>query len=124
MDLEESKFFDKMPKAFPLFKTFQGKVLELFPDVRMRVQKTQISFSSKHPYAFVWLPVRKVKNRPDTYIVVSFGLSHRLVSPRILEAVQAHPNRWTHHLIIQAHSEIDAELMDWIKEAYDFAFRK
>ena len=124
MDKETDLFFDKMPQALPLYKVFAEKVLAEYPDVQIKIQKSQISFSNRHQFAFVWLPIRKIKKRPDIYIIVSFGLSYRLDSPRIEEATEPYPNRWTHHLIIQNPSEIDAEFMSWIKQAYDFALRK
>lgn len=124
MDTETHLFFDKTPQALPLYKVFVEKVLAEYPDVHIKIQKSQISFSNKHQFAFVWLPIRKMKNRPDIYIIVSFGLTYRLGSPRIVEATEPYPNRWTHHLIIQNRSEVDTELMSWIKEAYDFALKK
>ena len=119
MDIETGLFFDKIPQALSLYKVFAEKVLAEYPDVQIKIQKSQISFSNKHQFAFVWLPIRKMKNRPDIYIVVSFGQSYRLDSPRIVEATEPYPNRWIHHLIIQTRSEVDTELMNWIKEAYD-----
>lgn len=124
MAIETGSFFDKVPQALPLFNIFAENVLAEYPDVRIKIQKTQISFSNKHQFAFVWLPIRKIKNRPDIYIIVSFGLSYRLDSPRIVEASEPYPNRWIHHLIIQDFSEVNEELMNWIKEAYDFAAKK
>lgn len=124
MDLETGLFFDKMPQALPLYKMFAEKVLAEYPDVQIKIQKSQISFSNKHQFAFVWLPIRKMKNRPDIYIIISFGLSYRLDSPRIVEATEPYPNRWIHHIIIQNSSEVDMELMNWIKESYDFAMKK
>ena len=124
MEIEILEFFGKMPQALPLYQAFAGKMLEKFPEVQIRVHKSQISFSNKHRFAFVWLPIHKVKDRPDVYIIVSFGLSHRLDSPRIVEAIEPYPNRWTHHLIIQDQTEVDSELMSWIEEAFNFAFIK
>lgn len=124
MDIETGLFFDKIPQALSLYKVFAEKVLAEYPDVQIKIQKSQISFSNKHQFAFVWLPIRKMKNRPDIYIIVSFGLSYRLDSPRIAETTEPYPNRWTHHLIIQNRSEVDTELMSWIKEAYYFAVKK
>ena len=124
MDIETGLFFDKIPQALSLYKVFAEKVLAEYPDVQIKIQKSQISFSNKHQFAFVWLPIRKMKNRPDIYIIVSFGLTYRLGSPCIVEATEPYPNRWTHHLIIQNRSEVDTELMSWIKEAYDFALKK
>ncbi len=120
MGIEPVSFFEKMPQAFPLYEAFAEKVLAAYPDVQIKVQKSQISFSGRHPLAYVWLPIRRMKNRPDIYIVVSFGLNHRIDSPRITEAVEPYPNRWMHHLVIQDPGEIDEELMNWIREAYNF----
>lgn len=116
--------FSKAPQAEPLYTVFAKKILAEFPDTKIKFQKTQISFFNRHQFAFVWLPIRKMKNRPDIYIIVSFGLSYRLDSPRIVEATEPYPNRWTHHLIIQNASEVDAELMNWIREAHNFALVK
>lgn len=124
MDIETGSLFDQMPQALPLYKMFVEKILIEYPDVQIKIQKSQISFSNKHQFAFVWLPIRKMKNRPDIYIIVSFGLSYHLDSLRIVEATESYPNRWMHHLIIQNCSEVDTELMNWIKEAYDFALKK
>jgi hypothetical protein len=124
LDTDELMFFDKMPQALPLYETFVSKINAEFEDVTIRVQKSQIAFSNKHNFAFVWLPIRKMKGRPDVYIVVSFGLDHRVNDPRIEEATEPYPNRWTHYVIIQSEGEIDGQLMDWIKQAYIFSLNK
>ena len=117
-------FFDRMPQALPLYQSFAEKALAEYPDAQIKVQKSQIAFYDKHNFAFVWLPIRRMKNRPEIYIIVSFVLSYRLDSPRIIESTEPYPNRWTHHVIVQDQNEIDTELMDWMKEAHDFAVKK
>lgn len=117
-------FFNKMPQAQPLFDTFVRKLTSVYDGLIIRVQKSQISFANKHSFAFVWLPTSKIKGRPDVYIIISFGLDHQLLDPRIEEAAEAYPNRWTHHVIIENESEIDEQLMGWIKQAHDFALKK
>lgn len=107
-----------------MYQTLELKLMAQFPDIQIKVQKTQITFSNKHPFAFVWLPIRKVKNRPEVYFVVSFVLSHPIESPRIVESVEPHPDRWTHHLIFQKAEDLDEQLLGWIQEAYNFAERK
>jgi hypothetical protein len=57
-----------------------------------------------------------MKNRPDTYIIVSFSLPRPLDAPRIVQSAEPYPNRWTHHAIIQDPQEIDSELMDGLKK--------
>ncbi|AGA68271.1 hypothetical protein Desdi_0744 [Desulfitobacterium dichloroeliminans LMG P-21439] len=124
MDADVLRFFDKMPKALPLYEAFVNKLCSEFDDVTIKVQKTQISFSNTHDFAFVWLPIRKVKGRPDIYIVVSFGLDYQVKDSRIEEVTEPYPKRWTHHVIIQSDSEIDQQLMEWIKQAYSFSLTK
>ncbi|MFH5835002.1 DUF5655 domain-containing protein [Proteiniclasticum sp. C24MP] len=124
MDKRIVQFFERMPQAQPLYEKLRDNIIKKFPDVAVKIQKSQISFSNRHQFAFVWLPVRKMKNRPERYIVVSFGLPYRIESSRIIEAVEPYPSRWTHHLIIADPLEIDGELMKWIEEAYNFALTK
>jgi len=88
----------------------------------VEVKKTQITFRERYGFAFVSL--RKMKGCPEVFIIVSFGLSRRLDSPRIHIAVEPYPNRWTHHVIVASVEEIDDELMGWLTEAHDFALVK
>lgn len=119
------QFFDAHPDAFPLYDKFEKCVTEHVPEARIKVQKTQISFYNRHMFACVsFARVRKKKDCPDSYIVVTFGLDHRAVSPRIDIATEPYPNRWTHHVLISELSEIDDELMAWVEEAASFSDRK
>lgn len=122
-------FFEKMPDALPLYEAFEKKVFaeigEEFGGVHIKVQKTQISFSNRYNFAFVSLmPLRKKKDRPEAYIVVTFGLGHRKESPRIDVASEPYPNRWTHHVLISGEEEIDEELIGWVREAAAFSAGK
>ena len=125
MDPDILFFFDKHPGALPLYQTWESRILAEVEHVTVKVQKTQITFSNEHNFAFVsFLPVRKAGERPDIFIVVTFGLSYRKESPRIDAATEPYPNRWTHHVLISGEEEIDGELMDWVKEAAVFAAGK
>ena len=118
-------FFDEKPAAIPLYEAFAKRLLAEIGNVTVKVQKTQISFSNKYNFAFVsLLPVRKAKERPETWITVTFGLRYKKESPRIDVASEPYPNRWTHHMLISSADEIDDELMGWIKEAAAFSARK
>lgn len=115
-------FFDRKPEALLLYEAFEQKVLSEISGVEVKVQKTQIAFSNRHHFAFVsFLPVRKAKERPQIYIVVTFGLGYRVDSPRIDAAVEPYPGRFTHHVLISVTGEIDDELMGWVREAAAFA---
>lgn len=118
-------FFDGKPDALFLYEAFEEKVFSEVDGVKVKVQKTQISFSNRHNFAFVsFLPVRKAKERPEVYIVVTFGLGYRAESPRIDAAVEPYPGRFTHHVLISGTEEIDDELMGWVKEAAAFSAGK
>lgn len=118
-------FFESKPEALPLYEMLEERILSKVGNVTVKVQKTQIAFSNRHNFAFVsFLPVRKAKERPDSYIVVTFGLNYKKESPRIDAAAEPYPNRWTHHVLISTAEEIDDELISWIKAASDFSASK
>ena len=57
-------FFRERMAALPLYERFEVMILEQIPDVKIKVSKTQISFSNKRGFAFVsFAPVRKAKER-------------------------------------------------------------
>ena len=119
---DELFFFDEKPAALPLYEAFAKRLLAEIDNVTVKVRKTQISFSNKHNFAFVsLLPVRRAKERPETWITVTFGLRYKKESPRIDVVSEPYPNRWTHHMPISSVDEIDDELMGWIKEAAAFS---
>ena len=118
-------FFDRQPRAFPLYEAFAEKLFEMFPSTSMRVQKTQITFSNRHVYACVSLArVKKKTELPDPYLVITLGLPYPLDSNRAAVKTEPYPGRWTTHLIISAASELDDELFTWLEQAYDFSERK
>lgn len=123
--MEDLLFFDGQPGAMALYEIFRDRVLEEIGETEIRAQKTQITFSNRHVFACVSrLRVRKKKELPPDYIVVTFGLRHELDSPRIDVKTEPYPNRWTHHVVIECPDEIDEELINWVREAYQFALEK
>ena len=118
-------FFSQRMEALPLYEKLEGQILAEIPDVKIKVAKTQISFSNKRGFAFVsFNPCRRAKDRPETWMTVTFGLAFRVDDPRIDVATEPYPNRWTHHMLVQTPEEIDDELMGWLQEAYWFANTK
>ena len=119
-----SLFRDHMA-ALPLYEVLETAIHEQIPGVRIKVSKTQITFSNKYSFAFVsFNPVRKAKERPEVWMTVTFGLNYRKESPRIDVATEPYPNRWTHHVMVSRLDEIDEELMGWIREAAEFSAGK
>lgn len=113
-------FFDGRSSALTAYQALFRHLENLLPDASVRVQKSQIGFYGSHLFAMVSLPRRK----SGEGIVVSFGLGHRVNSPRIAAATEPHPNRWTHHVPLSGQQEIDGELLSWLQEAWEFSERK
>lgn len=125
MDDKLLRFFDQMPEALPLYQKFEREVLSRVEDVHIKVQKTQITYSNRHVFACVsFAKVRKAKERPPVYIVVTFGLAYKKESPRIDIATEPYPNRWTHHVLASEEEQIDEELLGWVEEAAAFSAAK
>ncbi len=121
---DELMFFDKMPSMLPVYAELRRQVLENCPGACIKVSRTQISFCSKYIFAMASLPWRRVKGWPEEYLLVSFGLSYKKESPRIVQAVEAYAGRWTHHLLALSPADIDPELLGWVREAFDFSLAK
>ncbi|MCS5479142.1 DUF5655 domain-containing protein [Corynebacterium sp. YIM 101645] len=116
-----SGFFGTHDTERHLYDVFAGRILEEFPDTRVKVHRTQISFYHRRLFAATWLPVRLVRGRPEAYLVVTFVLDRQLDSPRIVESVEPRPGRWTHHVLLAAPEEIDDELLGWVGQARQLA---
>lgn len=118
-------FFRDSPGSLPLYLRLEERILAMLPETRVRVQKTQISFSHRRNFAFAsLLPARRAALRPNPYLTVTVGLNRRLDSPRVDAASEPYPARWTHHLLISSAGEIDGELLGWVAEAAAFAAAK
>ncbi len=125
MDSAVLFFFEKDPAALLLYEAFERAVRELVPDVGIKVQKTQITYTNPKVFAAVSLrPARRKAERPEHYITVTLGLNRRLDSPRVDAASEPYPARWTHHLMISSAGEIDGELLGWVAEAAAFSASK
>ncbi len=125
MNREVMLFFNEHIDALPLYEALEKRILNEIENVHVKVQKSQISFYNKHLFSCVsFARIRRKKDCPPYYIVVTFGLDHQLDSSRIEIATQPYPARWTHHLMISRLEEIDEELMTWLKQAAVFSAAK
>ncbi len=116
--LDELLFFDGKAGALPLYLRLREAILSEIGAEKIEVKKTQISFKNRHLFAAVsFLPVRRAKDRPASFITLTFGLRYRLSSPRVDAAAEARPGRWTHHVMITRPEDVDAELLAWTAES-------
>lgn len=121
MDREERDFFAAMPTVFPIYERLKDSISAVVPQMRVEVRKSQISFTDKRVFAAVWLPIRKIKGRPDRYLIVTLWLGHPLQSPRIAETAPINSGRWANHIILADAEEVDNELLGWVAEALKFS---
>ena len=118
-------FFEGHQDTFDLFETFEEYLYNMFPVIRKRVQKTQISYSNRYIFACVsFARVKRKAELPKGFLVLTIGLSAPLNSDRIAQKSEPYPGRWTHHIVISRPEELDEELLGWIWEAYNFADKK
>lgn len=117
-------FFSGRPLELELYETLFRRMEETFPDASVKVQKSQISFYGRHLFSAVSLPLRRRKNWPEHCIVVTIGLSRPLESPCTAVSVEPYPGRWTNHVLVSEEAQVDAELLEWLKEAWAFAESK
>lgn len=121
MTTDELLFFDRLPRFLPVYAALKELLSARYPEMTVKVAKTQISFRSRYVFAIASLPYRRKKEWPKEYLMVSFGLPAQKISPRIALSVEAYPGRWTHHVLVERPEELDAELLGWIDEAYQFS---
>ena len=127
MDFDTMAFFEaqKHPEALPLYEALEGRILAEVDGVRIKVQKSQITFYNRHLFACAsFARVRRKAELPPCWLVVTVGLARRLDSPRVAVATEPYPGRWTHHVVISDSAEVDDELMGWVREAAAFAAAK
>ena len=124
MTTDELLFFDRLPRFLPVYEALKETLSARYPEMTVKVTKTQISFRSRHVFAMVSLPYRRKKEWPKEYLMVSFGLPERNTSPRIAASAEACPGRWTHHVLVEKAADLDAELLGRIDEAYRFSMVK
>jgi len=117
-------FLDEAANAVLLYEAVKNFICSAFEGVKVKATKTQISFSNRYGFAYVSLPRYKIKGISGAYIILTFGLGYRLDHPRIMVSVEPYPGRWTHHVVIQSEAEVDAQIKDWLSEAYHFSNAK
>lgn len=122
---DELFFFEQHREAYSLYEALEEELIRRFPETRIRVQKTQITFSNRHVYACVsFMRVKKKAELPGAVFGADFGtfLSSGIRPRR--SADRAVPGRWTTHFVLSSQSELDEELFGWVREAWDFAAEK
>lgn len=118
-------FFNQHQTLLPMYEVFADKVAAQFPDTKIKVQRTQITFSNRHVYACIsFMRVKKKAELPVSYFVLTLGLPYPLESERVAVKTEPYPGRWTTHIVISEMSDLDDELFAWVEQAYMFSEKK
>ncbi len=118
-------FFNEKAECVDLYESLEKLVLNKEPELKVKVSKSQISFYNKHLFGCVsFRRVRKKKDLPPVYIVLTLGHGRKIENRRVEIATEPYPGRWTHHFVISSENELDRQLSQWIKEAADFSRNK
>ena len=117
--MEPMEFLDGHPVAVSVYERVRSCLADLGP-FAVRTSKSQIAFRRKRGFAYLWLPGQYLKN-PDAEVVLSIALGRHDPSGRFKEVVHPATHHWMHHLELHGPEEIDAEVLEWLREATERA---
>ena len=97
-----------------------AEALSAIGEYEQRVTKSQVAFRRQRAFAWVWMPGKYVRGDVAP-LVLTLGLRRRDVSPRWKEVVEPRPGLFTHHLELYSATDIDVEVLSWLREAWGLA---
>ena len=115
-------FLGGHPGRIALFEAVEEAVTAL-GESTLEVKKSQVSWKNPRLFAMVSLPPMAGRRKAGD-LMLTLGLGERLDSPRVFQAVEPYPGRWTHHILLPRPEEVDGDVRDWLAQAYRFAREK
>lgn len=95
----------------PVYNRLVRQIKGLGPDVRVGVRKTQTTFAREHTFAIAKAPTRTR---------IDLGLRLPGIKPtKRLQATRAFSDNATHCVALAGPEEVDLQLHEWLKAAYD-----
>ncbi len=117
MTLDE--YFPGHESSRPLFEAVRAAIEAIGP-TELRISKSQIAFWRRRAVARVWIPARYLGGHPAP-LVLTLGFFERDPSRRWNEVVEPALGRFTHHLELYSVADLDQEVLDWLRKAWDIA---
>lgn len=114
MTLDE--FFDGFEASRPLFEAVSQMISSVGAS-SVRVSKSQIAFSRRRAFAWVWVPARYLP-QSTVPLVLSVALDRRDGSARWKQVVEPARGRFMHHLELTQASDLDGQVLAWVTEAW------
>ena len=94
--------------------------LSAIGEYEQRVTRSQVAFRRQRAFAWVWMPGKYLRGDVAP-LVLTLDLRRRDESPRWKEVVEPRPGLFTHHLELYSATDIDAEVLNWLREAWEKA---
>ena len=118
MEHSPEELFGGHPEGLAVYGAVE-RAIHAIGDAAVAVTKSQIAFRRRRGFAFVWRPGQYVQS--DVPAVLSIALPYEIASERF-KAV-AHPSQqvWMHHLELSAPEQVDDEVCEWLRDAYERA---
>lgn len=112
------ELFSNSPEGLQLCQVVRSAILSAGPAVE-RTTTSQVAFRNRRGFAYFWNPRQHLKT--EVPAVLSIALPRRIESARFKEVV--HPSRgvWMHHLELATADDVDAEVIEWLREAFEAA---
>ena len=111
-------------KQYPLEQHFIGKINGelLYKKLKLMLENTMDSFKIESlaccihfVSTFTFAAVKVFKDK----ISIDFSLNHKVINKRIKQITPMSKNRFLHCIDVFTETEINAELVGWIREAHD-----
>ena len=116
MDSNNHTVQDHFENRAPIVKTIYGAILraakKLGP-VREEPKKTSIHLARKS--AFAGVATRK------SALILTLKSDADVASKRILKREQVSANRWHFEIKLEAPEQVDRDVLDWLRKAYELA---
>ncbi|MBN1372764.1 MAG: hypothetical protein JW987_12560 [Anaerolineaceae bacterium] len=113
------EFFVDFSDSRPLFDELRRVIDENCPS-EMIVSKSQVAFRRKKAFAWAWVPGRYLLGKVAP-LVLSVSMPQRDASPRWKEVVQPAPGRFMHHLELYKLEDLDEQVIEWLRSAWNWA---
>jgi hypothetical protein len=117
--MEPKDLLDGRDVATAVYERVHARLAELGP-FQVSTSKSQIAFRRKRGFAYLWLPGQYLA-KPSAEVVLSISLGRHDPSARFKEVVHVAPRHWMHHLELHGADEIDAVVVEWLREAAERA---
>lgn len=114
-----AEFFAGHPGALAVFDRVCSVLGQLGP-FSVAISASQVAFRRRRGFAYLWLPGRYLA-KPTSGLVLSIALGRHDGSGRFKEVAHPAPAHWMHHLEIRDVSDLDDEVVAWLREAAERA---